>query len=66
MVAVSPSAKKIVAACVFWASLVGAAVGVWQLEVLDVVLRLVVATLSGFYLLKLRADERGGLDRSSP
>ena len=65
--AASPSSvKKIVAACVLVASLVGAGVAVWQLDVVDAVLRLVVATLSGFYLLKLRADARGGLDHSAP
>jgi hypothetical protein len=64
----SPSKKvlpKIIATCVFLAGLVGAAVGIWTLDVVVAVVWLVVATFSGFYLLKLRAEARGRLDPST-
>ncbi|MGW6692333.1 hypothetical protein ACWF62_00980 [Rhodococcus sp. NPDC054953] len=59
-------ARKIVGTCVFLAGLVGAAIGIWTLDVVVAVLWLVVASLAGFYLLKLRAEARGRLDRTSP
>ncbi|MGW4478101.1 hypothetical protein [Rhodococcus triatomae] len=64
----SPSNKvlpKIVGTCVFLAGLVGAAIGIWTLDVVTAVVWLVVATVSGFYLLKLRAEARGRLDSST-
>lgn len=66
MATVPPPTKKLVGVCVFLAGLVGAAVGIYALDVEVAVAWLVVATLSGFYLLKLRADARGRLDRPSP
>lgn len=65
MATVPPPTKKIIGASVFLAGLVGAVVGIWQLDVVVAVIWLVVATLSGFYLLKLRAEARGRLDNPS-
>lgn len=65
MAAIPPPTKKIVGTLVFLAGLVGAGLGVWELDVVAAVVWLVVATLSGFYLLKLRAQAQGRLDGSS-
>lgn len=64
MAAIPPPVKKIVGTLVFVAGLVGAALGIWALDVVAAVVWLVVATLSGFYLLNLRATAR--LDRPAP
>ncbi|CRK49928.1 conserved exported hypothetical protein [Rhodococcus sp. RD6.2] len=60
-----PPAKKILGTVVFLVGLVGAGVGIYTLDVVAAVVWLVVATLSGFYLLKLRADSRSRLDSST-
>ncbi|MGW0041720.1 hypothetical protein [Rhodococcus sp. NPDC003348] len=65
MAAIPSPTKKIVGTLVFLAGLIGAAVGIWSLDVVAAVVWLVVATLSGFYLLKLRAEARGRLDQTS-
>lgn len=65
MAAFPPFAKKIVGASVFLAGVVGAVVAIAELDVVVAVGWLVVATLSGFYLLKLRAEARGRLGRTS-
>ncbi|GAA4477724.1 hypothetical protein GCM10023094_20470 [Rhodococcus olei] len=65
MATIPPPTKKILGTVVFLAGLVGAAIGVYALDVEVAIAWLVVATLSGFYLLKLRAEARGRLDRPS-
>ncbi|TQF65620.1 hypothetical protein FK531_21230 [Rhodococcus spelaei] len=65
MTTLSPPARKTLIACVFVASVVGAAFGVYGLNVEMAVVWLIVASVSGLYLLKLRAESRGRLERRS-
>ncbi|MFC9786147.1 hypothetical protein [Rhodococcus sp. NPDC127528] len=63
MTTLPPPVQKTLCACVFVASLVGAAFGVYALDVATAVLWLIAASISGLYLLKLRAESRGRLER---
>lgn len=64
MATIPPPAKKVLGGAVFVAGLIGAVLGAYALDVVAAVVWLVVATLSGFYLLKLRAETRERLDRT--
>jgi hypothetical protein len=65
MATIPPPTKKILGTVVFLVGVVGACVGIYALDVVVAVVWLVVATISGFYLLKLRAEARGRLDSST-
>ncbi|MFC7451426.1 hypothetical protein [Rhodococcus daqingensis] len=63
MTTIAPPALKTLSACVFVTGLVGAAIGIYGLDVEVAVLWLIVASVSGLYLLKLRAESHGRLER---
>ncbi|SDE38252.1 hypothetical protein [Rhodococcus tukisamuensis] len=50
---------------VFLVGLVGAGVAIYNLDAVTTVLSLIVASVSGLYLLKMRAQAQGRLDRSA-
>lgn len=56
---------RIVCLGVFLVGLVGAGVAVYNLDAVMTVLSLIVASVSGLYLLKMRAQAQGRLDRSA-
>ncbi|KAA0022502.1 hypothetical protein [Antrihabitans cavernicola] len=52
------TSSKSIAWCVFLAGLIGAGVGIGNLQVVAAVFWLIVASVSGLMLLKQRADSR--------
>jgi hypothetical protein len=58
--------SKSIGWCAFIAGLIGAGIGIAWLQVVPAVLCLIVASVSGLVLLKMRAEAQGRLEPAEP